>query len=182
MRSVAACIVEETAELALALCVIGAIADDRVFGNFVFFWHCLWRLFPAATAAEFCWGMTEEPVDVFFTAVGLVVSETVLEFFTECHTELTEPEIVFNAFADPDCARMVSVSDREIAMLGSRVLSERRCGWDTAAKNPVGCIEKLGGLENHFDHVFITMPSGTARWFVRKIKDIHFCRLLAGGR
>jgi hypothetical protein len=29
--------------------------------------------------------------------------------------------------------------------------------------------------------VFVTMPSGTARWFVRKIKDIHCLLSERGG-
>jgi hypothetical protein len=165
---------EKTTGFALAFGVIRAIADDGVFGDFVFVWHGLWGLFPASAADEFGWRMTEEPVDVFFAAMGLVVSKTVLEFFTEGHAELAEPEIMFNTFADPDGAWVVSVSDREIAMLCCGVFAKGSSGWDAAAENPVGCIEKLSGLENHFDHVFVTMPSGTARWFVRKIKDIHF--------
>lgn len=61
---------------------------------------------------------------------------------------------------------MVLVSNRLIAPL-RLVLLEGGGGEVRGAENPVGRIEKLRRLQNHLYDMLVTMPTRTARWFVR---------------
>jgi hypothetical protein len=37
----------------------------------------------------------------------------------------------------------------------------------------VSRVEKLSRLENHLYDMLVTMPSSTARWFVRYVEYVH---------
>ena len=78
------------------------------------------------------------------------------------------------AGASPDGRRVVLVPNREIAALLNTLALRSRAKIRIHRNDPVGRIEKLRGLENHFDNMLITMPARTTRCLVRKIKDVHF--------
>ncbi len=117
--------------------------------------------------------------------MGLVLAKPVLELLTEGHSKLTEPLVVLETLAHPDRGRMLRIVDGTIAVVG-RVTCHRRGRakvWDSLVqgrKDPVGCIEKLRGFQNHFDHVFVAMPARTTRRLMRQIEDVHFQSLLGG--
>jgi hypothetical protein len=76
------------------------------------------------------------------------------------------------ALTRPDCTWMLLVSDRLVAPLLRTLSTRSRCKvW--FRENPVSSIEKLGRLENHLHDMLVTMPSSTARWFVRYVEYVH---------
>lgn len=40
-------------------------------------------------------------------------------------------------------------------------------------EGPVSCVKKLTGFEEHFDHVFVTMPTGASAHIGMKKEDVH---------
>ena len=76
------------------------------------------------------------------------------------------------ALTRPDSRRMLLVSDGFVAPLFGTLSTGCRCKvW--LRENPVGSVEELGRLENHLYDMLVTMPSCTARWFVRYVEYVH---------
>jgi hypothetical protein len=127
--------------------------------------HRLRRLTPAVLLQGHR-GMRREPIQVLLAAVLLRGSKAVLILLAEIGAEHTEPHIVIQALTSPDCRGVVLVLNRLIAPL--RLVLLERCGGEIRrAENPVGRVEKLCRLQNHLYNMLVTMPTRTARWFVR---------------
>jgi len=76
------------------------------------------------------------------------------------------------AFTRPYCRWMFLVSDGFVTpLLGT--LSTRGSCKVRFRENPVRRVEKLGRLKNHLYDMLVTMPSRTARWFVRYVEYVH---------
>jgi len=181
MRTVPFGIGENVPHSTLVFSIVDAITPYGVIASLIFVWHGLWGLCPAI-APELQRGMCVEPIDVLFTTVGLMIAEPVLKLFTEGHAEFTEPQIMLEAFTCPYGAWVPGVPNREVATLTSRLFQEwgrlkRWCSSGSCSKNPVRCVEQLGGFQYHFYNVFVAVPSCAPRGLFREIEDVHF----AGG-
>ena len=127
--------------------------------------HRLRRLAPAVLL-QGSRGMRREPIQVLLAAVLLRGSKAVLILLAEIGAKHTEPHIVVKTLASPDCRGVVLILNRLIAPL-RLILLERSRGEIGRAKDPVGGVEKLRCLQNHLYNMLVTMPTRTARWFVR---------------
>ena len=175
MRLVAGRIGENPTDLALIELVVGTIGSNGVPATPIFIGHGLCRNRPSL-AGNLRRRMRIEPVDMLFTGVG--PSKAMAELLTEGHTELTEPLVVREALARPNGTWMLGIANGEVAVLGSIAGEcgsgrEVRCEASGSSQHPVGRVEELRGLENHFDDMFVTMPTRTARGAMRQIEDVH---------
>ena len=113
------------------------------------------------------------------------------EFAGEFEAEDGEPGVIPARLPGPDSTRMPDVTGAVMRA----ILTDR--GWDnrgrhcqlplsprqadsaaTVAKfrvgeNPVGRVEKLDCLEQHFDYVFITVPAGSLALPPVEGEDVH---------
>jgi hypothetical protein len=76
------------------------------------------------------------------------------------------------ALTRPDCTGVLLVSDGFVSPL-FRTLSTRSSCKVRFREDPMSRIEKLRRLENHLYDMLVTMPSSTARWFVRYVEYVH---------
>ena len=125
-------------------------------------WHCLRRLAPSWLEAR--GRMHHQPEDMLLATVRLP-SEPVAILLRQIQAKETQPHVLINRLPCPDCRRMLHIPDRLVAPLTLLRFRSRR--EIRSAENPVRRIKKLGSLQNHFDNMLVTMPTRTARWFVR---------------
>lgn len=155
----------------LPITVIVPIGDQRVLVS-ILIWHRLWGLCPA-TRHDSGW-IGSQPEEVCLTAMDLLGPKTEAVLGTQGEAQTAQPHIVVQARARPDGRRVVLVPNRLIATLRDCLTKRGRAEIRGLLYDPVRRIEKLRSLENHLDHVLVTMPTRTARRLVRKIEYVHF--------
>lgn len=175
VRLVPLAIGENAALLTLVLSVVDSIGDNGVLRQLILVRHRLRRL-PPASCYQAWRRIACQPIQMLLAAVGLVGAEAVLELLTERNTEHTQPLVVVQTLTHPDSRRMLRIADRLVAVLCGIALECRsRAKVRGLTEDPVGRVQELRGFQNHLDNVLVTMPTRTARWFVRKIEDVHCC-------
>ena len=107
---------EDVANSPFVLPIVCTIGLHGIACAFVFVGHSLRRL-PPPFREELARRMLEEPIDVLLTTMGLVFAEAVLEFFTEGHTQPTEPSVVIQTLTGPNCTGVLRILNRQVAAL-----------------------------------------------------------------
>ena len=157
-------------QLCFSTDIIGSVGGDGV-RALELGWHRLWWLTPSCrlqTARR----MDSQPVNVLLAAVLLFFAEPVLILLAEIRAEHTQPHIMIKALAHPDRTWVILVLNRLIATLRQALPKRRRREiWNT--ETPMRRVKKLCRFQNHLHNMLITMPTRTARWFVRKVEYIH---------
>jgi len=76
--------------------------------------------------------------------------------------------------ARPNCGRMILVS-RAVSAITSRSTHRRRnLNHVCAAVLVMSSVKQLSRFQNHFDNVFIAVPSRTLPSFAAQEEDVHF--------
>jgi hypothetical protein len=96
-----------------------------------------------------------EPFDVGLGLVNLAVAKGV--FDTQCHSKLTEPDVVVLTLASPDGAGVIEV--------GLFVTTGR--------EDFVGGVQELGSFEDHLYDMLVAMMFRSNARVERKEEDVH---------